>query len=393
MLKNKRSEKTETSRLINEIEKKFGKGTLKAANNMPTVEYRSSGSLVLDMALGGGWGKATIVDVIGKQSAGKTLLFEMAAVAAQRIENRPSCIFDFEGAFEPKRFEALGGDLNQLYIVNASNFEEDIPMFVEWAADMLKVQLRSGMFACIALDSTAGMVSRREYETKEEEGEEAIVVGKTAYAITSLLRQIVGTGLVRRSDTTLFFISQMRANFLGRSFKGLPPADNRTGCRALPHFASTQVEVSRGDTYKGDVETNGVVEKASEYGHETKVRVRKNKLNSKQGRVAAFDLYTEGEIVGLDTTAELIKMAILVKVIEQTGAWYVLPGGAKLHGANAVHATLVESPPLMKTIESLTRAALEARQEQSALPPEVVSAVDEDEETIARMIEREKQST
>jgi recombination protein RecA len=372
--------------IVAECEKAFGKGVLVPASQLKPREYRSSGSIALDIALGGGWGKSTIIDVIGKQSAGKTLLFEMAAVEAQRTENKPSVLFDFEGTHDPKRFKALGGDPAGLLLVRAENFSVEVgPMFLEWAADMLKLQLRAVTFACIGMDSTAAMVSKAEFDIKESKGEEASTMAYTARGMASVLRQLVGTGLVARSDASLFFMSQMRDNIGGRTFKGQPPADKRTGGRALPFFAASQVEVIRGDTFKADVENdNGYVEKDTEVGHETKVRVRKNKNNAKQGRVCSFKLYSEGSVVGLDRYDELAQLAILTQVVVKSGSWMTFPEGFIVNGLTRMQGgkdklrDLLEGDPgFFGALSGLTRQALDLQMSATAMVPEVLLGEDD----------------
>lgn len=365
--------------IIKEVEKEFGVGTLVPASSLKRQRvYRSTGSIVLDVALGGGWSKSIIVDVVGKYSAGKTLLFELAALTAQQNEHLPSVIFDFEAAFDPTRFEMLGGDLNNLYIVRAENFLDGKNMFIEWAGDMLKSLLDSKSFACIGMDSTAAMVSVDEFEIKEAKGEEASTVAYTARAMSSLLKQIVGTGLLARSGVTVFFMSQMRANIGGRTFKGMPPADNRTGGRALPFYASVQVEVSRGDTFKGDVEYDTHTDKDVEYAHETKVRIRKNKCNSRQGRLAVFDIYTEGDIKGLNHAEELTKVAIAVGLIKKSGKWHTFSNGDRVGSKDEAEAYVAE-PKHYEALRAETVKLLDAEQERTAQMSAVLVDESEDE--------------
>jgi recombination protein RecA len=366
------------SDILTSLNKEFGDGSITIASKLKPREYRSSGSIAVDLALGGGYGKSTIVDVIGKQSAGKTLLFELAAVTAQKVENKPSCIFDFEGTFDPSRFILLGGDLSGLTLIRAENFSDKVgPLFMDWAADMMKAILTTGRFACIANDSTAAMVSKAEYNIKEEKGEEAATMAYTARGMSSILRQIVGTGILARSGTTVFYMSQMRDNIGGRSFGGRPIPDKRTGGRALPFYAATQLEISRGDTFTADVDVSGVMAKDAEVGHETKVRVRKNKLNGKQGRVASFDLYSEGEVRGLDAVGELARLCVLTGVVEKGGTWYSFPNGERVQGKDAVEEQLA-NPDVFESIYALTRARLELSMQEHALPEEVIEGEEPD---------------
>jgi recombination protein RecA len=260
-------------------------------------------------------------------------------------------------------------------------------MFVEWSADMLKSMLAKNLFACIALDSTSAMVSKAEYEIKERKGEEQQTVAYTARAMASLLRQIVGSGLLSRSDASVFFMSQLRDNFFGRGFRGQPPPDKATGGRALRFYASTQVEVIRGDIFKADVQNDaGYIEKDQEVGHETKVRIRKNKNNAKQGRVAAFDVYSEGEIAGLDRIAEVIKLAILVGVIERKSSWFQF-GSVRVQGEEPFKAAITADSNLCATLIQQTRIALDVAMTASALVPIPIEALEQDDDSVLDRLE------
>ena len=382
-----------------EFDKAFGVGAIRPASTLKPREYRGSGSIALDVALGGGYGKGTIVDIIGKQSAGKTLAFEMAAVTAQRVEHRPSALFDFEGTFDPRRFKMLGGDPDGLALVRAENFSDKIEgMFLEWCTDMLKVMLHKKMFATVCMDSTAAMTTYAEYRSKEDKGESKSTVAYTARGLGSLFRQVIGSGMLQRSNSTLFFISQMRDNIGGRGFKGMPPADNRTGGRGLAFFAATQLDISRGDLFKADVQQDsGYIEKDVEVGHETKVRVRKNKNNAKQGRVATFDLYSEGEVIGIDRTDELTKLAVLTGVVGKEGSYYNIDGERVAHGKDDLTSYLRNNVEVASAVEIKTRQSLDVQQTAQALPPEVIygddgegEEFDPDEDIIGRLAAQEQ---
>ena len=372
---------SDLQQLLKDLEKQFP-GAVKLASDLKPKEYRSSGSMALDVALGGGYAHGTIVDVVGKESSGKSLLFELAAIVAQREEQKPSCLFDFESTFDLTRFESLGGDTSQLYVVTG----QDLNLFIETAMDMMKIQLHHQMFACICLDSTSAMVSKAEYDIKEAKGEEASTMAYTARGLSSMLRQLVGTGLVMRSGATIFFISQLRADIGGRGFKGMPPPDKPTGGKALRFYASNQLEVRRGEIWKGDIQRDsGRVDEDIELGHETVIRVRKNKNNNRQGRVATFDLYTDGEVRGLDQVAELAQLAIATGVIIKAGSWLTLPSGARVQGKDALADTLRADGPLAAEVKKLTLAQLEMAQEVNALPPVVLMPAAEDDADEALM--------
>jgi recombination protein RecA len=337
-----------------EFEKQFGKGVLVPAAEIQEREYRTSGSIALDVALGGGWPKRGIVQLFGKEGSGKTLLFDLAAVEAQRREGKRSLIFDFEGTYDTRRFAQLGGDLDMLDVITHDHFK---PMLLlDPAFDMCKAILNtSEEYACIAFDSTGAMVTIAEFEKRMEKGQEASAPMLTAKAMSDGLRILIG--LIARNEVkpTVFFVSQGRDNIGGMTFRGIPPPDKQTGGRALPYYATTRVEVKKGELYKGDAEELEL--KGIEIGHVTKVTVKKNKANATQGRSAQFDVYNLGDIVGIDRYAELAQLSVYARQVDRMGAYYVY-GDRKFHGMDAFKAALVEDESLFADLDLKTRAEL-----------------------------------
>ncbi len=310
-----------------EIEKKYGKGAIKTGAEIKPRGYRGTGSIALDVALGGGWGRRSIVQVCGKEGAGKTLLFDLAAIEAQRVEGLRSLIFDFEGTYDKKRFAALGGDLDLLDVIDHESVNRPM-LFAEDAFDVCKALFKAeSPHACICFDSTGAMVSIHQYEAKDEGGQAKQTMYSVARTMSEGLPVIGGTLFKAASEPTVFFVSQGRDNIGAATIRGIPPRDKQTGGRALPYYAITRINVSKGDVYKGDLtdDDTGRAEKAVEVGHRTRVQVWKNKANRVQGRTAEFDVYHEGEVFGVDRVDELAQLAIYTRVIQQSGSWYVMP--------------------------------------------------------------------
>jgi recombination protein RecA len=312
-----------SAKWLADIEKKWGKGAIKSGSEIRPRGYRGTGSIALDVALGGGWAKRAMVQVMGKEGAGKTLLFDLAAIEAQHVEGLRSLIFDFEGTYDKARFKALGGDLDLLDVIDHESVNRPM-LFAEDAFDVCKSLFRNDSpHACLCFDSTGAMVSIHQYEAKMEGGQEKQTMYSTARVMAEGLPIIGGTMFKSPSEPTVFFISQGRDNIGGMTIRGIPPRDKQTGGRALPFFATTRVSVQKADVFKGDVsdDVTGRDEKAVEVGHKTRVAVWKNKANRVQGRIAEFDVYNEGNF-GVDRIDELAQLAIYTRVIKQSGSWY-----------------------------------------------------------------------
>src|SRR3989337_4215889 len=93
-----------------EIEKQFGKGSIMRMDSqaVPDVQVVSSGSLGLDIALGGGGlPRGRIVEIFGPESSGKTTL-ALQAVASAQDEGGIAAFIDAEHALDLAYARKLG---------------------------------------------------------------------------------------------------------------------------------------------------------------------------------------------------------------------------------------------------------------------------------------------
>ena len=85
--------------LVNSLQKKFGKEVV-AGNNTQGVEFVSSGSLSLDLALGGGYAMGRIIELRGYESSGKTTLALTACKNIQEQTGKAVLYIDRENAID-----------------------------------------------------------------------------------------------------------------------------------------------------------------------------------------------------------------------------------------------------------------------------------------------------
>lgn len=75
------------SGVVHQIERSYGKGSIQKLGQAPSVQVESfpSGSVTLDMAMGGGYPRGRVIEIYGPESSGKTTLALHAVAEIQRM--------------------------------------------------------------------------------------------------------------------------------------------------------------------------------------------------------------------------------------------------------------------------------------------------------------------
>ena len=143
---------------MDKIEKGYGKGAIMRMgdNAIVDVEYISSGSLGIDVALGiNGYPRGRVVEIYGPESSGKTTLAIHAIAEAQKAGGIAAFI-DAEHAFDRFYAKSLGVDIENLLVSQPDNGEQ--------ALEITENLIRSGAIDIIVIDSVAALVPRAEID-------------------------------------------------------------------------------------------------------------------------------------------------------------------------------------------------------------------------------------
>ena len=192
------NKKRALSAALGQIEKQFGKGSVMRMGDrtVEAVETIGTGSLMLDIALGiGGLPKGRVVEIYGPESSGKTTLTLQAIAECQRAGGTAAFI-DAEHALDPTYAQKLGVNVEDLLVSQPDTGEQALEI-----ADML---VRSGSVDIVVVDSVAALTPKAEIEG--EMGDQ--LPGLQARLMSQALRKL--TGNIKRSNTTVIFINQLR---------------------------------------------------------------------------------------------------------------------------------------------------------------------------------------
>ena len=309
-----------------QINKQFGDGAIRRLGDTTTVDVElvSSGSLSLDIALGGGYPKGRILEIYGPESSGKTTL-ALHAIAEIQKNGGTAAFIDAEHALDPAYARRLGVDTDNLLVSQPDNGEQ--------ALEIVETLVRSNAVDLVVIDSVAALVPQAEIDGDMGDSH----MGLQARLMSQALRKL--TGIINKSHTTVIFINQIRMK-IGVMF-GNP--ETTTGGNALKFYASVRLDIRRTGQIKSGEEI---------VGNRTKVKVVKNKI-APPFRIAEFDImYNEG----IRKTGDVLDLAVLHNIVGKAGAWFDYKEAKIGQGREASKVYLKENPDVLAEIEAKVRA-------------------------------------
>ena len=338
MVKEKETKKTDAENgksealklAIAQITKQFGDGSIMKLgdNRNIDVELLKSGSLSLDLALGGGYPKGRIIEIYGPESSGKTTL-ALHAIAEIQETGGQAAFIDAEHALDPSYAKRIGVDVDNLLISQPDNGEQ--------ALEICETLVRSNAVDLIVVDSVAALVPQAEIDGDMGDAQ----MGLQARLMSQAMRKL--TAIISKSKATVIFINQIRMK-IGVMF-GNP--ETTTGGNALKFYASVRIDIRRiGQIKDGE----------NIIGNRTKIKVVKNKIAA-PFRSAEFDImYNEG----VSKVGDVLDLAVQYGVFDKAGAFIKYNGETIGQGREAVKRVLKEKPEFFAEIEQKVREKAEA---------------------------------
>ena len=314
---------------IGKLEKTYGKGVVMKLGDKVVEDIASipTGSINLDLALGvGGYPRGRVVEIYGPESSGKTTL-AIHAIAEVQKQGGVAAFIDAEHAFDAAYAEALGIDIDNLYISQPDNGEQALEI-----ADHL---ISSGAVDLVVIDSVAALTPRAEIEGEMGDSK----MGLHARLMSQALRKLTAT--ISKTQCTVIFINQLRMK-IGVMF-GNP--ETTTGGNALKFYASVRLDIRRIGAIKNGEDI---------IGNRTRVKVVKNKV-APPFRKVEFDIMFG---TGISRSGEVLDKAVDLEIINKSGSWFSYNDTKLGQGRDAVKQMIADNPELSEEIEGKIKEAV-----------------------------------
>lgn len=323
-------------KVLASLNKKYGENTVVLASNISAPTRFTSGSLALDMILGGGWPTNQWHEIVGEASNGKTALALKTIAANQKRDPNFTTIWIAAEEWVPEYAEMCGVDSSRVHVFTSNVMETALGAVLEF--------IETKEVDCVVIDSLPALVPSAEDEKDMDE----MTVGRGAMLMGKFFRKMEKAGkrslLGEERPFIGIIINQWRSKI------GVMYGDPRTtpGGEAKNYFFFTRIEVKRDDW----IET-GTGQEKRKVGQTIKFQTRKNK-SAPPGQVAYTDFYFDDgggiEKGDYDYAKEIVALGILNKVITRAGAYYRYQDRQWL-GADAMLSSIREEVDLQEILQ------------------------------------------
>lgn len=325
------------AKVLAKINKKFGDDTVVLGSDIVEVPHRfTSGSLSVDVALGGGWPANQWHELVGEASNGKTAVALKTIAANQKKDPNFTTVWVAAEEWVPGYAELCGVDPSRVYVISTNIMEEAYEAVIEIVG--------SKTIDCIVIDSLPALVPSSEDEKEMDEA----TVGRGALLTNKFFRKV---GKASKRSLT-----QPERPFIGilinqwRSKIGVMYGDPKTtpGGQGKDYAFFTRVEIKRDDWIEA-----GSGQEKHRVGQTIKVRTLKNK-SAPPSQTAFVDFYFADGGSALpgeyDFAKEIVAMGIINKVITRAGAYYRY-AERQWQGADAMVSSIREEIDLKESLE------------------------------------------
>lgn len=336
--------------ILQDLNKSYGKdygrnGVVAVMADEIVVPKRfTTGSLSLDVILGGGFPGNRWTEIRGEKSAGKTSLLFKSIAANQKIDPNFNVVWVAAEDYDTVQSTNLGVDNSRVTVVNTKN--------MEFAFEAMLTAVESGDVDMIILDSYAAL------STEEEAGKamDESTVAAGARIMNRFVRK-AGQASTRALDGTErpftgIIVNQYRVKMGARSsIPGYVPMTTPGG-EGKDYFYSVILKLKR-ESWITEKRPAGEVT----VGQIIKATTEKNKTSAPNQSVSLDFFFRKAQVLGFgrgeyDTAKDYATMAFLFEVIVKKGGWYYFKD-EKWHGKEEVFQALREDIGLREQVAEL----------------------------------------
>ena len=327
----------EALKVVAGINKKLGAGTVVRASEVNLPSRIPTGSLTLDVVLGGGWPMNRWVELVGEASHGKTALALKTIAANQAKDPNFTAVWIAAEDFDPEYAELCGVDTERVILVETNSMEDAFDAVIQF--------MESKAVDMVVIDSLPALVPSAEDEKHMEE----FTVGRGALITNKFFRKVASAtnrDLIESERPILgIMINQYRMKI------GVMHGDPRTtpGGLGKDYAYSIRCEVKRDDWLEV-----GTGQDKRRVGQTIRVRTIKNKTYPPQ-QTAYLDFYFSNggpiDAGSYDTGKEIVALSILNGIVDRRGGWMYYKD-RKWQGAQALIDSLREEIDLRDEISA-----------------------------------------
>jgi recombination protein RecA len=294
-------------KVVAQLNKKLGANTVVKASEVNVPPRITSGSLTLDVVLGGGWAMNRWVELVGEASHGKTAIALRTIAANQQRNPDFTAVWIAAEDFDSQYAELCGVDTDRVILVETNSMEDAFDAVIQF--------MESKAIDMVVIDSLPALVPSAEDEKTMEE----FTVGRGALITNKFFRKVMHAtkrDLIESERPILgMMINQYRMKI------GVMHGDPRTtpGGLGKDYAYAIRCEVKRDEWLEV-----GTGQEKRRVGQTIRVRTIKNKTYPPQ-QTAYMDFYfSDGGPVdagGYDSGKEIVALSILNGIVERRGGW------------------------------------------------------------------------
>lgn len=306
---------------VQNVNTKVKKNIIVRGDEVMVMERFESGSVSLDVELGGGVPEGVIITLAGLESDGKTsTAIKMASGYQKKYQGAKKVLWiDAEGAWGDDWSTALGVNCDDVWVVRPEYAEQGYQI----AIDALRNAEDIGL---VVIDSVAAMLPKAEAEGEMEDQQVALQARLHKKFLRKAQSHLLGIDNANFKPT-IIAINQMTTNIGGY---GNPEIEG--GGKGLKYYPSIKIHVKKGEVFDGKKTYKyiGVNDEGVEIvAQAIKFYVEKNKTAPPKRRGHFWfymdDLDSIRRKGSIDRLEEIIRYSIKTGVVQQRTSAYDLP--------------------------------------------------------------------